>query len=180
MKKLPIGSFFLFVYNPSNNGDATICLLSLPGIMNEVNIKNKRAGFEYSFLETYTAGLVLTGTEIKSIRLNKASITEAYCFFTKEGELFIKNMHIAEYEKASFYKHDPRGDRKLLLTNHELGRLQKAIKNQGLTIIPTKLFLSEKGWAKLEISLAKGKKIYDKREDLKSKDAKRDMDRSLS
>ncbi len=148
--------------------------------MSEINIKNKKASFEFQFLETYTAGMVLTGTEIKSIRDSKASITEAYCYFSKSGELFVKNMHIAEYEKASFYKHDPKGDRKLLLTNHELGKLQKGIKNQGLTIIPLRLFLSEKGWAKMEIALSKGKKIYDKRDDLKSKDAKRDMDRSLS
>ncbi len=147
--------------------------------MSEVNIKNRKAGFEFHFIETYTAGMVLTGTEIKSIRLNKASIVEAYCYFSKSGELFIKNMHIADYENASFYKHDPRADRKLLLTNHELGKLQKSIKNQGLTIIPTKLFMSDKGWAKLEIALAKGKKIYDKREDLKTKDAKRDMDRNM-
>ncbi|MES2630119.1 MAG: SsrA-binding protein SmpB [Bacteroidota bacterium] len=148
--------------------------------MTEVNIRNKKASFEYQFLETFTAGMVLTGTEIKSIRDNKASITEAYCYFTKSGELYVKNMHIAEYEKASFYKHDPKGDRKLLLTSHELGKLQKGLKNQGLTIIPLKVFMSEKGWAKMEIALSKGKKIYDKREDMKSKDARRDMDRSLS
>lgn len=148
--------------------------------MSEVNIKNKKASFEFQFLETYTAGMVLTGTEIKSIRDSKASIAEAYCYFTKDGELFIKNMHIADYEKASFYKHDPKAERKLLLTSHELGKLQKGIKNKGLTIIPLRLFLSEKGWAKLEIALSKGKKIYDKREDLKSKDAKRDLDRSLN
>lgn len=147
--------------------------------MNEVNIKNKRASFEFQFLETYTAGLVLTGTEIKSIRNSKASITEAYCYFAN-GELFIKNMHIADYEKASFYKHDPKADRKLLLSRHELNKLNKGIKNQGLTIIPLRLFLSDKGWAKIEIALSKGKKLYDKREDMKSKDAKRDIDRAMS
>ncbi len=147
--------------------------------MSEVNIKNKKASFEFQFLETYTAGIVLTGTEIKSIRNNKASITEAYCFL-KNGELFVKNMHIADYEKASFYKHDPKADRKLLLTSHELGKLAKGVKNQGLTIIPLRVFLSDKGWAKVEIALAKGKKLFDKREDLKSKDAKRDIDRAMT
>ncbi len=146
--------------------------------MSEINIRNKKASFEFQFIETYTAGLVLCGTEIKSIRNSKASITEAYCFF-KDGELFVKNMHIADYEKASFYKHEPRADRKLLLSKRELNKLEKAIKNKGLTIIPTRLFLSEKGWAKLDIALAKGKKTYDKREDLKSKDAKREIDRSF-
>jgi SsrA-binding protein len=147
--------------------------------MSDVNIKNKRASFEYQFLETYTAGMVLTGTEIKSVRDNKASIVEAYCYF-KNGELFVKNMHIADYENASFYKHEPRRDRKLLLTSHELGKLNKGVTTKGLTIIPTRIFMSEKGWAKLDIALAKGKKIYDKREDLKSKDAKRDIDRAMA
>ena len=147
--------------------------------MSEVNIRNKKASFEFQFLETYTAGMVLTGTEIKSVRNNKASITEAYCYL-KNNELYVKNMHIAEYEKASFYKHDPKADRKLLLTSHELNKLAKGVKNQGLTIIPLRVFLSEKGWAKIEIALAKGKKLYDKREDLKSKDAKRDIDRAMS
>lgn len=147
--------------------------------MTDVNIKNRKAGFEYEFLETFTAGMVLTGTEIKSVRNNKASIAEAYCYF-KDGELYIKNMHIADYEKASFYKHDPRRDRKLLLTSHELSRLFKGVQTKGLTIVANRIFLSEKGWAKIDISLARGKKIYDKREDLKNKDAKRNMDRAMA
>lgn len=147
--------------------------------MSEINIRNKRAAFEFQFLETFVAGMVLTGTEIKSIRNTKASINEAYCVI-QQGEAFIRNMHIAEYEKASFYKHEPRADRKLLLSKTELKRITKALKDKGITLIPIKLFLSEKGWAKLEIAIAKGKKLYDKREDLKSKDAKRELDRQLA
>ncbi|HEX4887323.1 MAG TPA: SsrA-binding protein SmpB [Luteibaculaceae bacterium] len=146
--------------------------------MSEINIRNKRAAFEFQFLETFVAGMVLSGTEIKSIRNTKVSINEAYCII-QHGEAFIRNMHIAEYEKASFYKHEPRADRKLLLSKTELKRITKALKDKGITLIPIKLFLSDKGWAKLEIAIAKGKKLYDKREDLKSKDAKRELDRQL-
>ncbi|MGE0560894.1 MAG: SsrA-binding protein SmpB [Flavobacteriales bacterium] len=145
---------------------------------NQINIKNKRASFEYEFLETFTAGIQLTGTEIKSIRAGKASIIEGYCFI-KDGELFIKNMYIAEYDKGTYNNHDPKRDRKLLLNRSELDKLEKKKKDVGLTIIPLKVFISKNGFAKMDIALAKGKKLHDKREDLKGKDAKREMDRAM-
>ena len=144
----------------------------------KIDIKNKRAKFEFEFLETFTAGLQLYGTEIKSIRNNKASIAEAYGVIIK-NELFIRNMYIADYENGSHYNHEPKRDRKLLLNKVELTKLHKKLKNKGLTIVPIKLFISNNGWAKINIALAKGKKIHDKREDLKSKDAQREIDRKL-
>lgn len=144
----------------------------------KINIKNKRASFEYEFLETFTAGIVLTGTEIKSIRAGKASIIEGYCFI-KDGELFIKNMYIAEYEQGTYNNHNPKRDRKLLLNRHEIDKLEKKKKDVGLTIIPLKIFISKNGFAKLDIALAKGKKLHDKREDLKAKDDKRAMNRAM-
>lgn len=143
---------------------------------NKFNIKNKKAGFEYFLLEKFIAGLVLTGTEIKSIRLGKASINEAYCAFVN-FELFIKNMHIAEYDYGTYNNHEPRRDRKLLLTSRELKKLKSRLDEKGLTLVPTVLFLNDKGFAKLEIALAKGKKLYDKRESKKEKDVQREMDR---
>lgn len=145
---------------------------------NEVNIKNKRARFEFFIEEEFTAGLKLAGTEIKSIRNGKASIIEAYCVW-HEGELWIRNMYIAPYENASFYEHRTRGDRKLLLNRKELNRIEKFLKIKGNTVVPLKLFLSEKGWLKINIACAKGKKLHDKREDLKEKDDRREMDRAL-
>ncbi len=145
---------------------------------NKINIKNKRANFEYEFLEKFTAGIQLTGTEIKSIRAGKASIVEGYCFL-KNGEVFIKNMYIAEYEQGSYNNHNPKRDRKLLLNRTEINKLEKKKKDVGLTIIPLSLFINGKGYAKLDIALAKGKKLHDKRHDLKAKDAKRSMDRAL-
>ena len=144
----------------------------------KIDIKNKRAKFEFEFLETFTAGLQLYGTEIKSIRNNKASIAEAYGVIIK-NELFIRNMYISDYENGSHYNHEPKRDRKLLLNKVELTKLQKKLKNKGLTIVPIKLFISNNGWAKINIALAKGKKIHDKREDLKSKDAQREIDRKI-
>lgn len=141
-----------------------------------IDIKNRRASFEYSFLETFTAGMALTGTEIKSIRGGKANITEAFCVFEKD-ELWLRNAQVDEYEKAKHYNHNPRRDRKLLLHRHELRKLQNKLKDQGLTIIPVRLFLNEKGLAKLEIALAKGKKLFDKREDIKKRDLQRETDR---
>ena len=138
----------------------------------KVDIKNKRGTFEYFFLETYTAGIVLTGTEIKSIRAGKASLADTYCYFIG-NELYVKNMHVAEYFWASFNKHDPKRDRKLLLTKRELRKLQRSSKEKGLTIIPVRLFINDRGFAKLEIALAKGKKEYDKRESIKEKDQRR-------
>ena len=143
---------------------------------NEVNIRNKRASFDYEFLEEYNAGIVLTGTEIKSIRAGKASLVDSYCYFDK-GELWVKGIHIAEYRLGTYYNHEEKRERKLLLTRKELRKLERNVKETGLTIIPVKMFITDKGWAKLRIALAKGKKEYDKRETLKLKDAKRDMDR---
>jgi len=145
---------------------------------NVVNIKNKRAKFEYHLLDKFVAGIQLSGTEIKSIRNNKASILEAYCIFDK-GEVWIRNMYIAEYENGSFYNHSPRHDRKLLLNSKEINKIEKFLKDKGNTIVPLLVFLSEKGWAKIEIALAQGKKTHDKRHDLKEKDDKRDIDRAM-
>ncbi|MNK12869.1 SsrA-binding protein [compost metagenome] len=143
---------------------------------NEVNIKNKRARFEYQLDEVFTAGMVLSGTEIKSIRNGKASILEAYCI-VDGGQAFIRNMHVSPYENASFYNHSVRSDRKLLLNKKEIKKLEKWMKVKGNTIVPLKLFLSEKGWLKLEMATAVGKKLHDKRHDMKAKDDKREMDR---
>lgn len=143
---------------------------------NPVNIKNKRAKFEYQLLDKFVAGIQLGGTEIKSIRNNKASILEAYCV-VEDGQVFIRNMHITEYENASFYQHKPRADRKLLLNKREIDKLDKKIKQKGFSIVPLRLFINDKGLAKLEIALAQGKKLYDKRQDLKAKDDKRAIDR---
>lgn len=139
-----------------------------------INIRNKKASFEYHFLETHIAGISLTGTEIKSIRLSKASLQEAYCYFN-DGELYVKSMHISSYEQGTHYNHDPLRDRKLLLKKRELKKLEESLKDKGLTIIPTRLFINDRGLAKLEIALAKGKKLYDKREDIKEKDVKREL-----
>jgi SsrA-binding protein len=144
----------------------------------DINIKNKRAYFEYEILEKFVAGIQLAGTEIKSIRSSKASIVEAYCRFTKD-ELYVVNMNISEYDFGNINNHEARRDRKLLLTKKELEKLQKKTKESGLTIVPLKMFLNDRGIAKLEIGLAKGKKTYDKRETLKQKDARRDMDRAM-
>ncbi|NWJ50543.1 MAG: SsrA-binding protein SmpB [Bacteroidetes bacterium] len=142
-----------------------------------INIKNKVASFEYFLLEEYVAGIVLTGTEIKSVRESKVSLAEAYCAFVKD-ELFIRNMHIAEYKYGTYANHEPKRDRKLLLNRKELRKIFTKTKEKGLTIIPVKLFVNDKGLAKIVIAVAKGKKLYDKRETLKTKDLKREMDRS--
>jgi SsrA-binding protein len=143
-----------------------------------ISIKNKKASFEYEFLDVYTAGIQLTGTEIKSIRDSKANISDAYCTFVN-GELYVRNMHISEYKEGSYNNHEPKRDRKLLLNKTELKKLSGKLKDKGLTVIPLKMFINQKGLAKLEIALAKGKKLYDKRESLKEKDAKRQIDRSM-
>lgn len=144
-----------------------------------VNIKNKKASFRYFLIEEFTAGIVLTGSEIKSIRQGKASIAEAYCTFSPSGELYIREMHISPYNMAIHYTHEPKRDRKLLLTKRELKKLRNKTKEKGFTIVPTLVFISEEGWAKVDIALAKGKHSYDKKESIKSKDIKRDMQRSL-
>jgi SsrA-binding protein len=143
-----------------------------------INIKNKRASFDFEFIETFVAGIMLTGTEIKSIRAGKASLVDAFCFFVND-ELWIKGMHVSEYKLGSYYNHIEKRDRKLLLNRKELDKLDRKTKESGLTIVPTKLFLNENGYAKIVIALAKGKKTFDKRETLKSKDARRDMDRAM-
>lgn len=145
---------------------------------NQINIQNKKARFEYHLDDIFTAGVVLSGTEIKSIRNGKASIAESYCVF-EDGEVFIRNMHIAAYENGSFYNHTPRGDRKLLLNRKEINKIEKFLKVKGNTVVPLKMFISEKGWAKIDIACARGKKLHDKRQDLKEKSDKRDMDRAL-
>ena len=143
----------------------------------KVNIQNKKARFLYEILDKYTAGIVLTGTEIKSIRNSKASIAESFCEFNEQGELFVINMTIEEYIYGTYYNHKPKAERKLLLNKKELKKLQKEVQNTGLTIIPLKLFINEKGYAKLDIALAKGKKLFDKRETIKDRDNKRNLDR---
>jgi SsrA-binding protein len=147
-------------------------------LKNKINILNKRASFEFTFLEKYISGIQLTGTEIKSIRDGKCNITDGYCFF-KNNELWVKNILISEYEKGSHYNHEPKRDRKLLLNRIELNKLSKKLKDQGLTIVPLKLFISESGYAKLEIALSKGKKLFDKREDIKKRDVQRETSRKL-
>ena len=142
-----------------------------------INILNKKARFSYDLLDTYTAGIVLTGTEIKSIRASKASITESFCEFNDSGELFVINMTVQEYDHGNHFNHRPKAERKLLLNKKELRKLEKEVKNTGLTIIPTKLFVNEKGFAKIKIALAKGKKLFDKRETIKDRENKRDLDR---
>jgi SsrA-binding protein len=141
-----------------------------------VQIKNKRASHEFLLLQEFTAGIQLTGTEIKSIREGKASLADAYCVFEGE-ELFVRNMHIAEYFLGTHYNHEPKRDRKLLLTSRELRKLHVKVKERGFTIVPTLLFINENGLAKLNIALARGKHSYDKRETLKKQDIKRQMER---
>ena len=142
-----------------------------------VNILNKKAKFQYEILDKYTAGIVLTGTEIKSIRNSKASIAESFCEFNDRGELFVINMTIEEYLYGTYYNHKPKAERKLLLNKRELKKLEKEVQNTGLTIIPLRLFINEKGYAKLEIALARGKKLYDKRETIKDRENKVRLDR---
>ncbi|MCC6182986.1 MAG: SsrA-binding protein SmpB [Bacteroidia bacterium] len=144
----------------------------------KVSIKNRRASFDYSFIEKYIAGIVLVGTEIKAIREGKASLVDSYCFF-KNDELFIKNLNISHYTEGNVYNHEPTRERKLLLNRQELIKIKKKLTDKGITIVPTLLFTSDSGYAKLEIALAKGKKLYDKREDLKTKDLNREMNRKF-
>lgn len=144
-----------------------------------INIKNKRATFDYELVETFTAGIVLTGTEIKSIRLGKASLVDTYCFFEK-GDLWTRNMHIAEYFYGTYNNHNARRDRKLLLNKNELRKLMRLTKETGFTIIPVRLFINERGLAKVVIAVARGKKQYDKRQSIKEKEDKRSMDRMFN
>ncbi len=146
-------------------------------IQKNINILNKRAKFEYEILSKYTAGIVLAGTEIKSIRQGKASIAESFCEFNDRGELYAINTTIEEYAFGTHYNHRPKSERKLLLQKRELRKLNKEVRNTGLTIVPLRLYINEKGLAKMEIALVRGKKLYDKRETIKDRDNKRNLDR---
>lgn len=145
-------------------------------ISNNIQIKNKRATFDYELLETFVAGIVLTGTEIKSIRLGKASLVDTYCF-TERGEVWVKNMYIAEYFYGTYNNHVARRERKLLLNKREIKKIESAAKNSGFTLVPTRMFLNERGLVKVVVAIAKGKKEYDKRQSLREKDDKREMSR---
>ena len=145
----------------------------------DINIRNKRASFEYELLDRYTAGIVLYGTEIKSLRMGKGRIADSFCQM-KDGELFVINMNIDQWDHATYFNHAAKRERKLLLTRTELRRLERSIKEKGLSIVPLRLFITETGLAKLEIALARGKKLYDKRESIKEKDVRRDMDRAMT
>jgi SsrA-binding protein len=145
----------------------------------KVNIKNRKASFEYQFIDKYIAGIMLLGTEIKSIRNNQANISDSHCVFI-EDELFVRNLHIAEYSNGGHNNHEPKRERKLLLNRQEIGKMIGKVKEKGMSVIPIRLFINDKGKAKLEIALAKGKKIYDKRESIKEKDQKRDIAREQS
>src|SRR5690606_32047275 len=143
---------------------------------NAINIKNRRAKFEFEFLDTFIAGIKLAGTEIKSIREGKASIAESFCEFNN-WELFVINMTVQEYSHATYFNHNPKTQRKLLLKKRELRKLEKEVRNSGLTIIPLRMFINDRGFAKMEIALAKGKKLYDKRETIKERETKLNHDR---
>lgn len=143
-----------------------------------VSIRNKKASFEYFFVETYTAGIVLTGTEIKSIRQGKASLVDSYCYI-HNGEVWVKGMNISPYFFGSYNNHEAKRDRKLLLTKREIHKLQEATKQVGFTIVPTLVFIDAKGRAKVDIALVRGKKEYDKRQTLKEKEDRREMDRAM-
>jgi SsrA-binding protein len=143
-----------------------------------INIKNKRAEFDFHIVDKYMAGIVLTGTEIKSIRVGKAGLVDTYCYI-HNGEMWVKNMYVAEYERGSYNNHLPRRDRKLLLNKKEIRNLQQETKNPGFTIVPLRLFINEDGRAKLDIALCRGKKEYDKRATLKEKQDRKDMDRFI-
>lgn len=151
----------------------------MPKAKSKIQVNNKRASFDYEFLETYTAGIVLTGTEIKSIRAGKASLQDAYCYFDLRGQLYVRGMNVAQYFWGSWGQHEQMRDRKLLLTKKELKQLRNASKDKGTTIIAVRLYIADNGYAKLLIALAKGKKQYDKRQSIKEKDIRREMDRGL-
>ncbi len=145
---------------------------------NKIDIRNRKASHDYEFIEKYTAGIVLSGTEIKSIRMGKASIVDTFCYF-KSSELWVRNMHISEYVNRGYSNHIPDWDRKLLLNRKELKKLERKTKERGFTIVATSLFIADNGYAKLNIALARGKKEYDKREDIKKRDTMRQHDRRM-
>ena len=144
---------------------------------NEIVVKNKKATFQFEIVEKFTAGIVLKGTEIKSIRMGRASFVDSYCYFIGD-ELWVKGLHIAEYAWGTYNNHDPKQDRKLLLTRKELTKLKRRSQEKGLTIIALKLFINERGLAKVDIALARGKQLHDKRDDLREKDVRRELDRA--
>lgn len=146
--------------------------------LNQINIKNRRATFDFEISETFTAGIVLTGTEIKSIRLGKAGLTDTFCFINN-GEVWVKNMYIAEYEYGSYNNHISRRDRKLLLNKKEINTLEKYNQQSGFSIVPLKVFINDRGLAKMVIGIGRGKKVYDKRQSIKEREDKRMMDRMM-
>lgn len=150
-----------------------------PNIQQKISIKNRRASFDYSLIETFIAGIVLLGTEIKAIREGKVSLVDSFCYF-RNGEVFVRNLNISIYTEGNLYNHEPTRERKLLLNKQELTKLQKKLVDKGLTLIPTLLFTSDSGYAKLEIAVAKGKKMFDKRDDMKAKDIDRDIKRKFN
>lgn len=151
---------------------------SMAKAADHLNIQNRRATFDYAFSEKFTAGIVLTGSEIKSVRAGKVSLADSYCFI-KNSEIFIRNMHITEYEKASYFNHEPLRERKLLLNRTEINKIERKLKDQGTSVIALKMFLSKEGYAKLEIGIGRGKKTFDKREDIKKRDAERENARKF-
>ena len=144
----------------------------------KVNIKNRKASYEYQFIDKYVAGIALVGTEIKSIRNNQANLSDAHCVFV-DNELFVRNLHVAKYKPGGYTNHEPKRQRKLLLNRQELNKILGKVKEKGNTVIPIRLFINEKGKAKLEIALAKGKKVYDKRESIKAKDLEKQVNQDL-
>jgi SsrA-binding protein len=146
---------------------------------NTVNIRNKRAGFEFELLDKYVAGIVLKGSEIKSLREGKAALTESYCFFSPAGELFVKGLQITPYAEGSYYNHEPLRERKLLMRGSELRKLQSKVEEKGLTLVPLRLFINERGLAKLELAVARGKKLHDKRSAVREREVKRELGRIL-
>ena len=151
----------------------------MPKAKSKIQINNKRASFDYLFVETYTAGIVLYGTEIKSIRAGKASLADAYCYFDTRGQLWVRGLNISQYFWGSWGQHEPKRDRKLLLNKRELRHLRQADKEKGMTIVAVRLFIADNGYAKLFIALARGKKEYDKRESIKEKDLRREIERGI-
>ncbi len=151
----------------------------MPKAKSKIQINNKRASFDYLFVETYTAGIVLYGTEIKSIRAGKASLADAYCYFDTRGQLWVRGLNISQYFWGSWGQHEPKRDRKLLLNKRELRHLRQADKEKGMTIVAVRLFIADNGYAKLFIALARGKKEYDKRESIKEKDIRREIERGI-
>jgi len=160
------------------NGKREMAKTLIPNKGKNINIKNKRAEFDYLLLDKYTAGIVLTGTEIKSIRKGKASLVDTYCYIIA-GEVWVKNMYIAQYEQGSYNNHVERRDRKLLLNRKEIRKMQQTVKSPGFSIVPTLLFIDDNGRAKLDIHIARGKREYDKRETLKEKEDRRNIDRQF-